>query len=364
MVQQMNLEFSNLKDTDLQKWIVSPSGNFYGSEQTLLNYLQLTSLSFEVFVPSNSSESFLDALMGTNKHRITKFDSANTLYLRLTLRLLSALVRNLQVSLYVNEAGHIRYVNVLNLLFPHLRAIIHVRLVEDVYSRPWNRIRSKGLHILSTSSYIQNSLKSLSVSSTLLSSPFRLEQSRFRAISISCDNFIVVSRLSKSKGSDFLCSFLRHCDDMNRNVNLFHYGEVNEDAAYDLAKVQQLECINWHAEGFEESKYEIYSKGVLLHLNPREPLGVVLLESVSFGVPFLSFNSGGTGEIARNMGLEKYTCDPTVKAWEEELLLTWDRIRSLDKVTIQKELESGFTRGQKYYNPYRYKDRIDRLILH
>lgn len=359
----MKIKVSNIKDTSHKKWVVSPSGNFYGSEQTLLNYLKLTKLSFEVFVPSNSSESFLEALKETKKHQITKFDSTHALYLMLSFRVLSSIVRNLQVALYVNEAGHIRYVNILNLLFPPLRVIIHVRLIEDVDSRPWNRIRTKGLHILSTSSYIQNSLKSLSVSSTVLSSPYRFEQSQFRALSFNRDNLIVVSRLSKSKGSDFLCSFLRHCDDMNKEVNLYHFGEVNEDAAYDLAKVQQLKCIHWFAEGFKESKQEIYSKGILLHLSPKEPLGVVLLESVSFGVPFLSFDSGGTGEIARNMGLQQYTCDPNKKAWEEKLLLIWDKLRSLDEMTIQKEIESGFTRGQECYDPFSYTSQLDEKLL-
>ena len=358
----MRLEFSDLTDTNLQKWVVSPSGNYYGSEQTLLNYLQLTSLSFEVFVPSNTSESFLEALNKTKKHRIIRFGSTRSLYLKLIFRLLKLRVRNLRVSLYVNEGGHIRYVNILQLLFPRLRAIIHVRLIEDVYSRPWSRIQSNRIKILSTSAYIKDALQSLSVSSSLLSSPYRTEQCRFEAIRFDRNNLIVVSRISKAKGSDFLCSFLRCCHNLGRTVNLYHFGEVNEDAATDLMQVQQLDCINWHSEGFQKSKRKIYSKGILLHLNPKEPLGVILLECVSFGVPFLTFNSGGTGEIARNMGLEKYTCGATETGWEECLILMWDNFKKLDEDALQNEIRFGFTRGLEYYDPFSYAERLDELL--
>ena len=109
--------------------IISPSGNFYGSEQVLFDYLNTTNLSFQLFVPKDSF--FEKKLLLQKKlwefNRIKSFRSVKILYFKIFLELLFKPIK----SVYLNEAGHIRYIFILAKVFKSVKFIVHVRLVED-----------------------------------------------------------------------------------------------------------------------------------------------------------------------------------------------------------------------------------------
>ena len=58
--------------------IISPSGNLYGSEQVLIDYLDLTSLDHKVYIPANS---LLENLFANRNYLFKKFNNLIVLYL-------------------------------------------------------------------------------------------------------------------------------------------------------------------------------------------------------------------------------------------------------------------------------------------
>src|SRR5450432_1389876 len=88
------------------KLVISPSGNFYGSEQVLFDYLVHTKLKLDVAVPRNSL--FYQKLKETqNHHRIFQYDNKRlpAFYTRVYWWLL----KGKYDLVYLNEAGHIKY---------------------------------------------------------------------------------------------------------------------------------------------------------------------------------------------------------------------------------------------------------------
>ena len=62
------------------------------------------------------------------------------------------------------------------------------------------------------------------------------------------------------------------------------------------------------------NQFDLYNSfDILLHLNENEPLGRIIFESVDAFKPFLCSNKGGTGELAKKLGLENYTYESVLE---------------------------------------------------
>lgn len=338
---------------------ISPSGNYYGSEQTLLTYLQNSQLCFCVFLPIKVDEKYLRQIKSIEFIRIGYFSSPTLLYMRVALRLLKNSFGQRATSVYVNEAGHVRYVKLLSQLFRGVNFIVHVRLLEDVRNRQWSVKARSNLKILATSKFIQQELKSLGVLTRVLSSPFRSELLPYRSKRLNCRKLIVVSRLSEAKGIGYYERLANYFEKRKCRVEIHHYGTSDTEATSRIIRLQSLEYVSWISHGFEEDKKKIFSDGIVLHLNPTEPLGVVLLECLNHSLPFLAFNEGGTGEIGRNLNVAAFLFSSRGNYWMEYI----HRILiESSEFSWSVEVQAARKQLTEKYGPIRYAKELDEIV--
>jgi hypothetical protein len=291
--------------------IISPSGNFYGSEQVLFDYLQATRLILTVVLPVNSK--FFKLLKESNlKHRVKQFKPANLkfFYALLFMKLFFGKFS----TVYLNEAGHIRYINLLSKIFKNKNFVVHVRLVEDTNDTRWNGKEKTNLKVIAISKYIQNKLP---VKSALLYDPYN-----FNFIGCSLEfkydttklRIGIIGRVTYTKGADILHQLLTYLDKLklNKEFDFFFYGEPSQDVI-DTGLFNDLHNFsNVHFKGFVLDKNKIYNNiDCVLHASPDEPLGRIFLEAVDYGKPLIGLDAAGIGEIGCLLNLQDLLVNPS-----------------------------------------------------
>ena len=287
-----------------KKLIVSPSGNFYGSEQVLCDYLDHTMNRFDVAVPNGSV--FHSKLIGL-PHHIIPFKSTKLLYLKVFFWLLSGKYE----KIYINEAGHSRYVHLLALLFKKAKFVIHVRILEDTLPGRWTGLRKQNTVLISISDFIQERLEHPSkLIYDLYDFPDRIS-GKLRAGSGAL-NVAIIGRVTYSKGFRELVELVKELERQQKlsdfTINL--YGDIIDDVKGDegMAYLQSKSEIIFR--GFV-AKEEIYRQSdIVLHLSKTEPLGRIYFEAISAGIPLVGYNSGGIGEIGVKTGLQEFLVSP------------------------------------------------------
>ena len=338
---------------------ISPSGNYYGSEQTLMTYLRYSELTFFLFLPSESNQKLQRDAQSLPTSGIGFFQDPKALYLKLVFKLILGWFRNVLQTVYVNEAGHLRYIIMLSKLFKRVEFVIHVRLTEDVSSRPWRFLARRNLKVLATSRFIQSQLEDRGVAASVLSSPFRSKIISFRRSSLSTRKLIVVSRLSEAKGICYYERLVNYFESSKYEMEIHHFGECDYAAEKVVLRFNKLKYVRWIPHGFEPDKSFIFSAGIVLHLNPNEPLGVVLLEALNHSIPFLTFDAGGTGEISRELGAAKFLLNFQSNGWEQEALR---RLLQLQPDEWLDEAEKSRKLLESKYGPERYAFELDRIF--
>jgi glycosyltransferase involved in cell wall biosynthesis len=284
--------------------LVSPSGNFYGSEQVLTDYLELTSKRFDVAVPKETK--FHTKLLSL-PHQVIPFSNLKVFYLKVFLWLLFGKYKNV----YVNEAGHSRYIHMLATIFRKVRFVIHVRLLEDTMSRRWSRLQKRNTVLISISDYIQQNLEHPSeLVYDLYNFPGNIVHKPASEIEIT--RVAVIGRISYSKGFRELVELVRELERQGKlsNFILNLYGDLIDEVKNDpgLGYLQSKSRVVF--KGFVPNDVIYNHSDIVLHLSKTEPLGRIYFESISSGVPLIGFNTGGIGEIAIKTGLEEFVVDP------------------------------------------------------
>ncbi len=337
--------------------VISPSGRFYGSEQTLATYLERTTKRHTVYVPRNSSPLFTERITKSCDGRMKCFWSPWHLYLIMVLKLGMDVLNGNPRVMYINEAGHLRYALVLARLFGKVKFVIHVRLVEDVHCRPWPQEVPENVEVLATSNYIQRLLSGRGINCSVLSSPFREKMSPLKN-EFFPNILIVVSRLSEAKGLRYYLEMLRSIENRKIPIEVHHFGECDEAAEAALNVVREMKYVNWISRGFVKEKQAIFRDGILLHLNPNEPLGVVLLEALNNSIPFIAFDEGGTGEIGRNLQLHEFLINRK-ECWTGRIV---ELIQSRHLVDWTSAIIRGREEMARSYNPDVYVERLDAIL--
>src|SRR5690606_26485924 len=91
--------------------IISPSGKFYGSEQTLFDFLSRTS-GYDVYCKEEQDGLYNLLLESNFEHRYFKFNNVRYFYLKLFGLLLFKYKK-----VYINEGGHSKYIKLLGRIF-------------------------------------------------------------------------------------------------------------------------------------------------------------------------------------------------------------------------------------------------------
>lgn len=337
--------------------IISPSGKFYGSEQTLFNFLSQTE-GYDVYI-KHERNGLHDRLLTSNfNHNYFLFKSTSRLYFVLFFILFYK-----YSSVYCNEGGHSRYITLFAKIFFWKAFYIHVRLTEDTVPHRWGKI-PKNLHLISTSSYIQKLLiSSINTDSILLSSPARaFKQELFwdktyneKAIK----SVGIVGRVTTSKGVLKAIELFDYLERENiSSYDFTFYGDVEES---DSNVERLIDCVNRYQYvkvnfmGYIDRASSIYSGiDLVIHFNTDEPLGVVFLESLNQGKPFIGFNSGGIGCIAERLSIEHLMIRHH-EGWCSDILL------KMDGIDIKAYAQAREVMNE-IYSPQEYCSNLSKLI--
>jgi hypothetical protein len=267
--------------------IISPSGNLYGSENVLFDYLKCSSLNFNrIFVPRGSQ---FDKKLKVSGYNSFGFTNLKILYLKISWLLILKQIR----TLYCNEGGHVKYILLLAKIFPKVNFILHVRIIEDTV-----RIKKtpRNVIVIAISKTITNRLNS---PSQLIYDGYEFKkmlnwttrkQSQILKVGI-------VGRVTKSKGITLFTE--KFIEKAGSNVEFHFFGDIDIDFqnSEEFKILKSMSISIFH--GFISEKNIIYgSIDLLLHLNENEPLGRIFFESLDFGIPFIGIHNGGIGEIA------------------------------------------------------------------
>jgi glycosyltransferase involved in cell wall biosynthesis len=288
--------------------IISPSGNFYGSEQVLYDYLYQTKGSIDLAVPKGSLflRKLRESTMGVklkpyNEKKLVRFYAG----------VFFNLLRGKYEIVYLNEAGHIRYIAILANLFPIVKFMVHVRLLEDTDAYRWKHARSKNMIVLAISQYIGSFLP---VRSHLLYDCYQFSdrsvsdgQSRLEVLRIA-----IIGRITRTKGVGRLPEIVKYIDSINEQgrYEFYLYGEVSFDLIGDPLIDQLRSFSNVRFMGFEEDQDLLYrSVDCVMHLSTEEGLGRIYFEAIDRFKPFIGFKAGGIAEIGSITQLDEFLVD-------------------------------------------------------
>lgn len=310
--------FKKITLTEIRNIIISPSGNFYGSEQVLFDYLKSTNLQFRIYAPENSQ--LMMKVVNTVKGHIVEGFGKRGIVL-LYLRVLSRLIFTKVNFVYLNEAGHLRYLAVLSRVMFNKRFFVHVRLLEDTdYSR-WPLKRRNNFYVFAVSQFIQFKLKYPSI---VIYDGYYFQNMEWdkRKGWVNPFKIGIIGRLTKSKGMDHLIPLLTlmiNNSETTLKVILFGDEDKHLKNTEYYNEFRRFENLEWR--GFVENKSSIYNQiDCVLHLAHLEPLGRIYFESLDFGVPFIGFNSGGIGELASRINYTTLLVEPDTRDLYQHLL--------------------------------------------
>lgn len=288
--------------------IVSPSGKFYGSEQVLFDFLLETKSRYNVYVPKGE---LYDKLKRLSCHRIYSFCAVKLLYINLFFKLLL----NKYDGVYINEAGHVKYISFLADIFRSKHFFIHIRLLEDCSKNRIGKLH-KNVAYISTSEFISHQVfQNTQIQCNTIYDIYKpiSEMADMRDIKLinNVCRFGIIGRVTPTKGLSDIIRFCNYCEKNAEELFFeFHFfGDVEKN--YEVERFiitavdyRNIKCI-FH--NFVNDKKLIYeSIDILLHFNKVEAFGRIVLEALDFGVPFIGFNCGGIGEIARMFGVSEY----------------------------------------------------------
>jgi len=337
--------------------IISPSGHFYGSEQVLFDFLAQTQNLYKVYVPRRGR--LIEKLISQKKHTTRSFGSIKFLYLKIFFQLLLGKAN----VIYTNEGGHIRYFKVLARAFKKRKFVVHIRIIEDTDS---NRIGllTKNVVLLSISDYVTALIGTSKQFVRTFYDPY-ISKSNIRVIRKCGKSRIkvgIVGRVTDTKGLEDIecfCDFLEKGNISNIHINLF--GDVEKEKQNVLLFIKKSKNYS-HVEitfhGFVENKDELYNSiDIVIHFSKVEPLGRIFFESLDYGIPFIGFNAGGIGEIARILHLEDCMINQRIN-WEADLCHKINTVqKSLQKYQAAKE------NCEMFFSADAYCKALEKIIL-
>lgn len=338
--------------------VISPSGNFYGSEQVLMDHLRATSLQLDIAAPAGSL--FIGMLRRElPQHHVIAFDPRGLtgFYLHVARWLLAGRYD----TLYFNEAGHGRYAGVLAKAFPGKRFIIHVRIAEDTAAgrSPKNK---KNVTLVTISRYMKDMLGE----EALLEYdpyPFRPDrQHDDRKVSGSWE-VGVIGRITATKGVHDLLALTELAAKQPGDRPRFRlYGEEGPDVKGTDIMERLLATGLVTRMGFVNDKEAIYRDlDVVLHLSRTEPLGRISFEAMDHRLPLVGFHAAGIGEIGDAVGLTRLLVDPQGEDTTTDLLNRLREVRE-DPERCRAEIEAALPVALKKFGLDRYVRAMDQIL--
>ena len=341
--------------------LISPSGNLYGSELVLLDYLKHTKLKFKIYVPKNSklfskliNDDLVENVFTFNPNNLTKF---------YFIWLLSTLLINKHKTIYINEGGHIRYIKILSKIFKRLKFIIHVRTIYDASHERLGNM-SKNITLLTVSKYVQAIIQKENSDCIQLYDPYSFILNKKTQRLKSIINIGIVGRVCESKGISHINELINSRTFQSSDLPLhFHFfGEVIEEvntnkivASIKSSKVQT----SFH--GYKEKSIIFETIDILLHMNQHEALGRVILEALDYGNYVICPQKGGSGELA-NLFQISTTFNLSDINWHQIIYTNIVHIWEQKSTQLQESFVKNFELNKMIFDPEKYAYTIDNVI--
>jgi|26BtaG_2_1085354.scaffolds.fasta_scaffold01949_3 hypothetical protein len=295
--------------------IVSPSGQLYGSENVLFDFLEGSNKMYKVYVPKHSV--FYEKLKN-NSYNVKGYENIKWLYFKVFLQLLF-----LKKNLFLNEAGHLSYVKLLAKVLPFRKFVVAIRLLEDCNSKL--SILTGNITLIAVSNYIKSNVIS-NVVPKIVYDPYKLSENNNGISEKGKSPLLVigiVGRVIESKGLNDILPLMKSISVSKRiNIELNFYGSYNIETAWFKKfenELNSLVNLKYNFKGFTNEKSAIYDNcNLILHLNKVEALGRIIFEAIDFETPFLCYNAGGAGELAELLGLSGNIIDVSTKTINNE----------------------------------------------
>jgi hypothetical protein len=210
-------------------------------------------------------------------------------------------------SVYINEAGHVKYILIFAKWFSSIHFTVHVRVTEDTAENRWKMIKDRfpgNLKVITISDYISNLF---SFPNHMIPDPFIFDKNHNNRHYDQGQPFNVgiIGRITLTKGSGLLTLILDEIRNPDSVYNFHLFGEICDDMpASMISKLKSNKNVFLH--GYVKGIDNIYSNlHAVMHLSRVEPLGRIFFESVNSELPFIGINAAGIGEIANKFGYDE-----------------------------------------------------------
>jgi len=343
--------------------VISPSGNYYGSEQVLHDYLKITRLESVVFVPKGSR--FIKILENESRNENISVNSYESNHLiRFYLSVAKKLLGNDYKAVYLNECGHIRYVILLARFFKKVNFVVHIRLLEDIESIRWGNNLPGNLKPVVISEFIRDKF---TLPSHFIYDPYQFSNLQAKELDESYQvpfRIGVIGRVTYSKGivKVFdLATRIRNLGLQDQFVISF-YGDISPELLLsDMIKsLQSMDNVKF--AGFVSEKPLIYQNiDCVLHCSDTEPLGRIYLESVDFGIPFIGVKGGGIEEMARMLSLDDLLVTYQKETFSDNILSLLERVRD-SYIQVRQRVISVKPTAKAIFSPFKYATSLDHVI--
>lgn len=336
--------------------IISPSGNLYGSEKVLIDFLQHTKKKYVVFVPAKS-ELYSELIKLGTQHKILEFKSLLLLYFSIFLLLLLK-----KKSIYINEGAHIRYAQILAKLLPYCKISIHIRIIEDCQriSKP-----PKNLQVITITNFLAQKIQYPNLSVIYDAFPIKPFEANLKP---KPDNYTItvgiIGRITASKGINLIFPIIDQFEkDPRYRLSIIFFGTYNNKESNIEGFINKTQGFN-HTKcifpGFEKNQHLLYNSiDMVIHLNQNEPLGRIIFESISYNKPIITFNKGGAGELMQLLELESHTVNAEDPDWSKlfkELILSTYINPPVQEISMAKKII------QQEFTIEKYVEDVERII--
>lgn len=299
--------------------ILEPSGNLWGSERALIDFLRAaqSDKQWNIGVCCPPSEGFIKAIENLHVRVYSSYEAnlhQKGTYARIrTLLSLAMLIRRFNPHvIYVNEAGATRLA-LLASTFSGTPVVTHVRLVEDVAPVTALLPQSRLARVACISKYIfglfepGNSYEKL----VELYDPYQpvrewIDEQWFEPPSP--PTIYCVGRIARGKGQDILIQAVAHLKASGTDVRLVFFGSAFEGDVFptellELAAARGVDDrVEWRGT-IENVVSALVGGSALVCPSHREPLGRVLFEAWDAGlIPLVWSGSGGAAEVVLESG--------------------------------------------------------------
>lgn len=357
----MIIELMNTKD---KKIIISPSGNLYGSEQVLLDFLKHTTHQYIVYLPQHSLL-YKEVLM-LNKHCIKQFkpDHPVRLYLIIMFNLLLRGVK----SVYINEGGHIKYIKLLAFFFRSVKFTVHLRMVYDAEGNRLGYKPFSNVQLIAISNHVAKKIPA-HWNCIVAYDPYVFKKDLHHNVEIPVAlgpvfRVGIIGRISPTKGFMEIALLLKYLESSEaRNIAFNFYGSFSNDEnvqakAKEIIAYKHVKVI---FNGFVNQS-EIYNNiDCVCHFCEDEGLGRVFFESIDRLKPFIGFQKGGLIEIASAFQLNNFLIEKNNEAWVNSFIEKLNYTQDHYQETVN-QIKNARQHFATKFSMHEYLHKIETLI--